>query len=80
MKITISLKYSLQYLFKKVKFCDFVEQNGVGAMELVALDLKCQGIFLARQLSFEGATFEIKEIEMEREYVEIYDRSVRLVS
>ena len=49
-------------------------------MELVALDLKWQGIFLARQLSFEGATFQIKEIEMKKECVEIYDRSVRLVS
>ena len=61
------------------KFLDFVEENGVGAMELVALDLKWQGIFLARQLSFAGCTFQIREIEMDKHYTAVYNESVELV-
>jgi hypothetical protein len=60
------------------EFTDFISESGVTAMEVVSLDLKWQGIFLARQLSFAGATFEIKEIELDQRIVSIYDRSVQL--
>jgi hypothetical protein len=60
------------------KFQQFIDKTGVSAMEVVALDLKWQGIFLARQLSFTGATFRIQEVELEHSFLEIYDRSVRL--
>ena len=60
------------------KFQQFIDKTGVSAMEVVALDLKWQGIFLARQLSFTGATFRIQEVELERKYLDIYDRSVNL--
>jgi hypothetical protein len=65
--------------FKDVAtFIDFVEEHGVSAMEVVALDLKWQGIFLARQLSFAGATFEIREVELDLNFQIIYDKSVKL--
>ena len=60
------------------KFLQFVDKTGVSAMELVALDLKWQGIFLARQLSFTGATFRIQEVKLGEKYLDIYDRSVKL--
>lgn len=61
-----------------IKFQQFIDKTGVSAMEVVALDLKWQGIFLARQLSFTGATFRIQEVELEKKYLDIYDRSVKL--
>ena len=59
-------------------FIDFVEEHGVSAMEVVALDLKWQGIFLARQLSFAGATFEIREVDLDLNFQIVYDRAVKL--
>ena len=42
------------------------------------MDLKWQGIFLARQLSFAGATFEIKDISIEINHEIVYNRAVKL--
>ena len=53
------------------KFQQFIDKAGVSAMEVVALDLKWQGIFT-------GATFRIQEVELESKYLDIYDRSVNL--
>ena len=48
-------------------------------MELVAMDMKLRGIYIARQLSFHGVTFKISEIPIPREFVKIYNDSVKLV-
>ena len=61
------------------KFIEFIENYGVSAMEIVALDLKWQGIFLARQLSFSGATFEIREVDVNHAFKNVYDKSVKFV-
>lgn len=42
----------------RLSFCRLLNKRGVGAMELVAMDLKMQGKFLARTLSYEGVRFE----------------------
>ena len=42
------------------------------------MDLKWQGIFTARQLSFDGATFEIRNVELDQNHVDVYNRSVEL--
>ena len=54
--------------------------RGVGAMELVAMDMKLRGIYIARQLSFHGVSFKIQEIPVPKEFIKVYDNSVRLVS
>ena len=36
------------------QFVDALTKAGVGAMELVAMDMKRRGVYLARQLSFAG--------------------------
>jgi hypothetical protein len=59
-------------------FISFVNEHGVSAMEVVALDLKWQGLFLARQLSFSGASFEIREVDLCLNYINIYNKSVDL--
>ena len=61
---------------------DFVaslEKRGVGAMEIVAMDMKLRGMYMARQLSFSGVTFRVEEIPLGREYVRMYNDAVKLV-
>ncbi|KAA3674887.1 uncharacterized protein DEA37_0003007 [Paragonimus westermani] len=42
-----------------------LERRGVGAMELVAMDMKLRGMYIARQLSFQGVSFRIWEVAIE---------------
>ncbi|GLH00308.1 Protein strawberry notch [Gryllus bimaculatus] len=63
------------------EFADFiqaVEKRGVGAMEIVAMDMKLRGMYIARQLSFHGVAFKVDEVSLAKEFVEVYDASVRL--
>ncbi|KAF2894826.1 hypothetical protein ILUMI_11349 [Ignelater luminosus] len=63
------------------EFADFisaVEKRGVGAMEIVAMDMKLRGMYIARQLSFHGVAFKIEEVPLSDDFVKIYDASVRL--
>lgn len=53
--------------------------RGVGAMEIVAMDMKLRGMYIARQLSFSGVTFKIDEVLLSQEYVKMYNKSVKLV-
>ena len=62
-------------------FTDFlgaVEKRGVGAMEIVAMDMKLRGMYIARQLSFQGVTFRIDEVELSDKMRDIYNKSVDL--
>ncbi|XP_017462761.1 PREDICTED: protein strawberry notch isoform X2 [Rhagoletis zephyria] len=62
-------------------FNDFimaVEKRGVGAMEIVAMDMKLRGMYIARQLSFHGVTFKIDEVALSKEFRKVYDQSVEL--
>lgn len=49
-------------------------------MEIVAMDMKLRGIYIARQLSFLGVTFNIEEIPLSPAFVSTYNESVALVS
>jgi hypothetical protein len=61
-------------------FCDqfdFIKEmklGGIGAMELVAMHMKCCGQYLARSLSFKHATFEIVEVKLSEDFKDMYDR------
>ncbi|RNA44326.1 strawberry notch -like protein, partial [Brachionus plicatilis] len=59
-------------------FIQSVEKRGVGAMEIIAIDMKLRGMYIARQLSFTGVTFKIQEIPLRDEYIRMYDDSVKL--
>ncbi|CAD5223444.1 unnamed protein product [Bursaphelenchus okinawaensis] len=62
-------------------FSDFihaVEERGVGAMEMVAMDMKLRGLYLARQLSFKGVSFAVEEVQLDDDFVKLYDESVKL--
>lgn len=49
-------------------------------MEIVAMDMKLRGMYIARQLSFTGVTFKIEEVPLSQQYIGMYNKSVKLVS
>ncbi|KAG7374783.1 RNA methylase [Nitzschia inconspicua] len=57
-------------------FQNSLEQRGLGSMELLALELKTRGCFLARTLSWEGAEFETIEVELDRRQQLVYNNCV----
>lgn len=57
-------------------FLKTVEQRGIGALEFFAMELKHLGLYVSRQLSYEGASFECVLADT-KELREIYDESVR---
>ena len=60
-------------------FADFrrsLEKRGLGSLELLALELKTRGSFMARTLSWEGAEFQTAEIPLDHQQRLMYDRSV----
>ncbi|XP_011684968.1 PREDICTED: protein strawberry notch isoform X3 [Wasmannia auropunctata] len=59
-------------------FITAVEKRGVGAMEIVAMDMKLRGMYIARQLSFHGVAFKIEEVPLSKDFTKVYDHSVRL--
>ncbi|KAK2086840.1 Protein strawberry notch 2 [Saguinus oedipus] len=62
------------------EFLQAVEKRGVGAMEIVAMDMKVSGMYIARQLSFSGVTFRIEEIPLTPAFERVYNRAALLVS
>ncbi len=67
--------------FYPAEFSDFietVEKRGMGAMEMVAMEMKRKGMFMARQLSFSGAEYKVAETEISPEFHKSYDDSVKL--
>ncbi|CDS43053.1 protein strawberry notch 1 [Echinococcus multilocularis] len=65
-------------------FIQFIERRGVGGMELVAMDMKLRGMYIARQLSFHGVKFTIRPVEIEyvllngQSFVNVYNQSADL--
>lgn len=55
---------------------DFVEslrRGGIAALELIARDLKMQGLYAARALSFAGVEYDILEQQLTPEQIAVYD-------
>lgn len=48
-------------------------------MEIVAMDMKLRGMYIARQLSFHGVSFKIEDVPLNKEFIQMYDDSVKLV-
>lgn len=49
-------------------------------MEIVAMDMKLRGMYIARQLSFKGVSFRIDDVQLTDEFKKMYNDSVELVS
>ena len=50
-----------------------LSKRGVGAQEMLALEMKRKGIFLARTLSWDGAEFHTLEVQLSHDQIAIYD-------
>ncbi|XP_038634266.1 protein strawberry notch homolog 2-like isoform X2 [Scyliorhinus canicula] len=59
-------------------FLHAIEKRGVGAMEIVAMDMKVSGMYIARQLSFAGVTFRIEEIPLDHSFQLVYNKAAVL--
>jgi hypothetical protein len=57
-------------------FKNALEQRGLGSMELLALELKIRGSFLARTLSWEGAEFQTEEVALDLDQQRVYNNCV----
>ncbi|XP_073076807.1 protein strawberry notch homolog 2 isoform X5 [Manis javanica] len=60
------------------EFLHAIEKRGVGAMEIVAMDMKVSGMYIARQLSFSGVTFRIEEIPLAPAFECVYNHAALL--
>ena len=54
-----------------------LSKRGVGSMEMLALEMKRKGIFLARTLSWDGAEFHTLEVKLSEEATRRYDGAAR---
>ncbi|CAG04856.1 unnamed protein product [Tetraodon nigroviridis] len=59
-------------------FLHAIEKRGVGAMEIVAMDMKVSGMYIARQLSFSGVSFRIEEIGIDSDLKLVYNKAAKL--
>ncbi|MEG3162719.1 strawberry notch family protein [Sphingomonas sp. LB2R24] len=54
-------------------FVDSLRRGGIAAMELIARDLKMQGLYVARALSFAGVEYDILNHNLTPDQIEVYD-------
>jgi len=54
-------------------FVDSLRRGGIAAMELIARDLKMQGLYVARALSFAGVEYDILKHRLTPDQIEVYD-------
>lgn len=60
------------------RFHDFLgalDKGGVGALELVAMDMKARGMYVCRTLSYKGAEFEVIEAPLEENMMDMYKKA-----
>jgi hypothetical protein len=50
-----------------------LRRGGIAAMELIARDLKAQGLYAARALSFAGVEYDILEHRLSEEQIAVYN-------
>ncbi|KAL6567599.1 udp-glycosyltransferase [Orobanche gracilis] len=57
------------------KFLGAMEKGGVGALELVAMDMKARGMYVCRTLSYKGAEFEVVEVPLDANMMHMYGKA-----
>ncbi|KAL8195817.1 hypothetical protein R6Q57_025570 [Mikania cordata] len=57
------------------EFLGALDKGGVGALELVAMDMKARGMYVCRTLSYKGVGFEVLEVPLEAKMMEIYKKA-----
>lgn len=61
----------------KTDFINEVSSGGLAAMELIARDMKALGVYAARNLSYDGVTYDQVEHDLTKDQAEIYDVMAR---
>ncbi|OVA03143.1 zinc finger protein [Macleaya cordata] len=56
-------------------FLGALDKGGVGALELVAMDMKARGMYVCRTLSYKGSEFEVIEAPLEVEMMDLYKKA-----
>ena len=46
----------------------------------IDVSFQLRGMYMARQLSFAGVSFDIQDVKLSKEFTEMYDTAVKLVS
>ncbi|GAU25303.1 hypothetical protein TSUD_274100 [Trifolium subterraneum] len=59
-------------------FLGALEKGGVGALELVAMDMKARGMYLCRTLSYKGAEFEVIEATLDDKMTDVYKKATEV--
>ncbi|CAI7912606.1 unnamed protein product [Closterium sp. NIES-54] len=59
-------------------FLGTIDKRGVGALELMAMDMKARGMYACRTLSFDGAEFEVVHVPLEPSMQEMYSKAAQL--
>jgi len=59
-------------------FAKQVRDYGMGAMELLAMDMRRMGLYIARTLSFKECTFDVVTASMNSKFEDTYDLSVEI--
>lgn len=49
-------------------------------MEIIAMEMKMRGVYIARQLSFRGVEYRVEESTVSDEFKTVYNLSVDFVS
>ncbi|KAL5216267.1 hypothetical protein ABZP36_007668 [Zizania latifolia] len=57
------------------QFLGSLEKGGVGALELVAMDMKARGMYVCRTLSYNGVDFDIVEAPLEERMMNMYRKA-----
>jgi hypothetical protein len=57
------------------EFLGALDKGGVGALELVAMDMKARGMYVCRTLSYKGAEFEVVEVPLEIKMTDLYRKA-----
>ncbi|KAI3945077.1 hypothetical protein MKW98_009881 [Papaver atlanticum] len=56
-------------------FLGALDKGGVGALELVAMDMKARGMYVCRTLSYKGSEFEVVEAPLDVEMMNLYKKA-----
>ncbi|KAK4484955.1 hypothetical protein RD792_007560 [Penstemon davidsonii] len=75
--VPLEASYGEMHRFQAYVMCLTVamEKGGVGALELVAMDMKARGMYVCRTLSYKGAEFEVVEVPLEAKMMDMYGKA-----
>ncbi|XP_057302346.1 uncharacterized protein LOC130636592 isoform X2 [Hydractinia symbiolongicarpus] len=59
-------------------FLDSLTSRGLGALEMLSMEMKAAGMYVSRGLSYQEAEFQTVEAKLTEEQIKIYDKAVHV--